>query len=142
MNEQYLAHWGIKGMKWGVRRYQNEDGTYTAEGKKRRKNEPYHEDYKRAHDKKPVSQMSDKELRERNNRLQAEKQYAELTDSSKYKKGKKIVNELVWATTAIGTLTAFYLKNKGTIDHSISRILDKVGPTVVSFGSLDLTKQK
>ena len=22
-----LYHWGIKGMKWGVRRYQNKDGT-------------------------------------------------------------------------------------------------------------------
>lgn len=29
----YLAHHGIKGMKWGVRRYQNKDGTLTAEGK-------------------------------------------------------------------------------------------------------------
>lgn len=29
----YLCHWGIKGMKWGVRRYQNPDGTLTAEGK-------------------------------------------------------------------------------------------------------------
>ena len=28
-----LYHWGIKGMKWGVRRYQNKDGTLTAEGK-------------------------------------------------------------------------------------------------------------
>lgn len=27
-----LAHHGIKGMKWGVRRYQNEDGSYTAAG--------------------------------------------------------------------------------------------------------------
>lgn len=31
-----LYHWGIKGMKWGVRRYQNRDGTLTAAGKKRR----------------------------------------------------------------------------------------------------------
>lgn len=31
----YLAHHGIKGQKWGVRRYQNEDGTLTAEGKAR-----------------------------------------------------------------------------------------------------------
>lgn len=31
----YLAHHGIKGMKWGVRRYRNEDGTLTAAGKKR-----------------------------------------------------------------------------------------------------------
>lgn len=30
-----LYHWGVKGMKWGVRRYQNKDGTLTAAGKKR-----------------------------------------------------------------------------------------------------------
>lgn len=28
-----LYHYGIKGQKWGVRRYQNEDGTLTAAGK-------------------------------------------------------------------------------------------------------------
>jgi len=32
----YLYHDGIKGMKWGQRRYQNADGTYTELGKKRR----------------------------------------------------------------------------------------------------------
>ena len=31
----YLAHHGILGMKWGVRRFQNEDGTLTEAGKKR-----------------------------------------------------------------------------------------------------------
>lgn len=30
-----LSHAGIKGMKWGERRYRNEDGTLTEEGKKR-----------------------------------------------------------------------------------------------------------
>lgn len=30
-----LYHHGIKGQKWGVRRFQNSNGTYTAEGKKR-----------------------------------------------------------------------------------------------------------
>ena len=30
-----LMHYGVKGMKWGVRRYQNEDGTRTSEGKRR-----------------------------------------------------------------------------------------------------------
>lgn len=35
MDEKELLHWGIKGMKWGVRRYQNKDGTLTAAGKKR-----------------------------------------------------------------------------------------------------------
>lgn len=33
--ETYLAHHGILGMKWGVRRYQNEDGTLTEAGKLR-----------------------------------------------------------------------------------------------------------
>lgn len=35
----YLAHHGIKGQKWGVRRYQNEDGSYTDEGAKRRRSD-------------------------------------------------------------------------------------------------------
>lgn len=35
MEHDYLAHHGIKGMKWGIRRYQNEDGTLTAAGKRR-----------------------------------------------------------------------------------------------------------
>ena len=30
-----LQHHGVKGMKWGVRRYQNKDGSLTAKGKKR-----------------------------------------------------------------------------------------------------------
>lgn len=35
MNNNELQHWGIKGMKWGVRRYQNKDGSLTPAGKKR-----------------------------------------------------------------------------------------------------------
>ena len=36
MNEQrYLAHHGIKGQKWGIRRFQNEDGTLTEAGKEK-----------------------------------------------------------------------------------------------------------
>jgi len=34
-DENALCHHGILGMKWGVRRYQNKDGSYTAAGKKR-----------------------------------------------------------------------------------------------------------
>ena len=35
MENNSLTHWGIKGMKWGVRRYQNEDGSLTSDGQKR-----------------------------------------------------------------------------------------------------------
>lgn len=34
----FLAHHGILGMHWGIRRFQNKDGTYTKAGKDRRNN--------------------------------------------------------------------------------------------------------
>ena len=33
--DEELQHWGIKGQKWGRRRYQNKDGSLTPEGRKR-----------------------------------------------------------------------------------------------------------
>ena len=35
LSNDYLEHHGIKGQKWGVRRYQNSDRTWTEAGKKR-----------------------------------------------------------------------------------------------------------
>lgn len=35
MTHRELCHYGVKGMKWGVRRYQNKDGSLTREGRKR-----------------------------------------------------------------------------------------------------------
>lgn len=35
LQHEYLMHYGVLGMKWGVRRYQNRDGSLTNTGKKR-----------------------------------------------------------------------------------------------------------
>ena len=46
MQDEIIYHHGIKGMKWGIRRYQNEDGSLTPAGKKRISKE-----YKKVSDK-------------------------------------------------------------------------------------------
>ena len=47
VSEDYLCHYGVRGMKWGIRRYQNPDGSLTSEGRKKAKTE-YKRDSKTA----------------------------------------------------------------------------------------------
>lgn len=87
--ENELYHFGIKGMKWGIRRYQNKDGSLTAAGKKR---------YSDSSIDNEIKNLTDQELRDRINRLNLEKQYRDLTTPSGQKqvnKGKQFVTSVL-----------------------------------------------
>lgn len=79
-----LYHWGIKGMKWGVRRFQNTDGSLTPAGRRRyggdgnAGDEEEKIDYAPKRNRKDASEYTDEELRAQINRMQMERQYRDL----------------------------------------------------------------
>ena len=102
MNERELIHYGVRGMKWGILRYQNADGTLTAAGRIRdRMNRK--RNLKRAEKvlkgspktvKRRLSQISDEELQKAVNRLQLESKYKTLTKPpDKHKRAKEIATK-------------------------------------------------
>ena len=131
-----LRHHGIKGQKWGVRRFQNKDGSLTPNGKKRYGAD----DYKNTLDKvnsagkivdevrkynnsaqkssdpdmerrirKSINNMSDKELQQRVKRLNIEDNYTRMMKHREnLEKGESFVNKaLNISTTALqGAATA------------------------------------
>jgi len=116
-----LSHHGIPGQKWGIRRYQNKDGSLTAAGKRRV--DKLKDEYtnltgkklikksstkggkvkgktEELEENKSVKDMSTEELNKKTNRLNAERNYIEAVNSRKaldaqqVSRGKKIVNKI------------------------------------------------
>ena len=92
--DDVLIHYGILGMKWGVRRYQNKDGSLTSAGKKRYGNNDDIKDSPQKNTEEPkkksVKDMSDEELRREINRMQLEQNYLRMTGQN-IEKGKSAV---------------------------------------------------
>lgn len=102
MDYDQLYHHGIKNMKWGVRRFQNKDGSLTPAGRKRygdgpnggnRDDESSSEKPKSSSSKKAVKAMTDAELKAAVDRLRLEQQYEQLSPE-KVSLGKKFVDSL------------------------------------------------
>lgn len=117
-----LMHYGILGMKWGVRRSKAQ----LARARKKEANqEPDHEDYTKAHTPKSIRAMSTDELNSRNKRLQAENQYKKLT--KKTSKGKKIIDGFTTTATTIAAVGTAYK----TYKNVAKPIIEKVGKHAV-----------
>lgn len=124
MNSNELMHHGIHGMRWGVRRYQNKDGSLTAAGRKRvdKLDSEYQRltgmklakkkssaDVKKTESKpksKSISEMTNEEIQEKINRITLEQNLKSLTPkkiSAGERFTKKVMNNVITpAATDIG----------------------------------------
>lgn len=91
-----LYHYGILGQKWGVRRFQNKDGTRTPAGKRREKAFAKSEDHVKSRDfkSKAPGGLSNEELKKLNERLQLEETYKRLT-AEKLEKSESFVKKAI-----------------------------------------------
>jgi len=147
MGNNELYHHGVLGMKWGVRRYQNYDGTPISNTKrsivstqKNKKLEEYikqhginpHADIDEATKRLPkisersskkVEEMSDSELRTKLNRIKMEQEYNKLNPST-IEKGKQASQKVLKTATTIATVssTAITIYNNW---NTIQKILKK-----------------
>lgn len=101
MNKGELMHYGVLGMKWGVRRRRST----IKKSSNKTDSDPKESKVKK---KKSVSELSDTELRQAINRIQMEKQLAQLTAKEK-SAGAKFVTDVL-TNAAKQTATSYTAK--------------------------------
>ena len=121
MNNE-LYHYGILGMKWGVRRSRQDS---VGSGKRYRSKSSIDPSYKKAHTKKKIKYMSNNELKEINQRLNLEKNYRDLTRHKS--KGKIAVDTFVSTAGTIAAVAGAY----STYKKYVGPMLKKIGNTKV-----------
>ena len=94
MDRTELYHHGIKGMKWGIRRYQNKDGSLTPAGKKRYSSKDSEERASRQADVKNRRTLSTADIQKKIERLKLERQFKNLTEED-ISPGKKLVSDIL-----------------------------------------------
>lgn len=119
-NLDELYHHGILGMHWGVRRYQNKDGSLTRKGKEKRMSQDAKDLAKLK--KKKVREMSNEELKRYNNRRNLENNYYE--NKKKAVLGTKVL-------LGVGT-AALIASNYGTLRDNGQKMI-KDGKDIVKF---------
>lgn len=101
-----IYHHGIKGQKWGIRRYQNPDGSLTPDGKKRYSKEFYKELKSNKNDAEKIAEITRKRIGERISQEQLNKLKASedkfksntLRDSRFDPEFEEIVGNIIYQT--------------------------------------------
>lgn len=139
-----LCHYGVKGMKWGVRRYQNADGSLTAAGKKRARQE-YRQDNKTAFElgkNATITGHAAARSMKRTIKLEnaLDKRFNKEFDGTTSRTTKWLAKR--WEASAKTTeeLTATYLHFKNKAEAHCKSLIDKYGREAVS--SIKYTDKK
>lgn len=128
MNEDYLCHHGVKGMKWGIRKDRKRTSIFSRKSNKSKKNQNGSQKSESKQPKKTnVKKLSDQELQSKIKRLQMEKQYRDLK-KDEVSAGKKLVGEILKTSgKTLGVQLANYIGGK-----AINKLF---GDDVIKVGS-------